>query len=1067
MSGLTEDRFRVRTHLNVNMVVEAGAGTGKTTLLIDRLCFALLAQGIPAPRMVALTFTEKAGAEIKTRLIAKLQAVLHALRNEQPEDTLQVLLEHFAIEKDIILTRAEDALAQLDRSPIGTIHSFCSEILRSYPLEAGLAPNAEIDRGPRAKMIFEAEWHSFLDQELGVSAPRAEKWKEILPYVSLAELYDCAWQMCSGKIEKYDYFAQKEKLIQVCQENANSAEFLSNHFLEKNKKPRALELALCQAARRFLQAAKWLKTKELPIEEEETIVVRSIPKNWDEPSAEHAQALLRFSAAADPLVQQRVLHIYELLETVVSKVRARYEAEGVLSFDDLIVKTRSLLQKNLLVRRQLQESYDVFFIDEFQDTDPEQGELLLFLAEQKGGGAKHWQEVKLEAGKLFVVGDPKQSIYRFRGADITAYELFTDLILKQGGEKAYLRQNFRSEKEIVSLANDVCSVVMQEKPSFQPFYEPIFTAKQELSSAAELIVMEWEEGLSSDDYRENQARVIVKWIEENVGKMTLRSGKKLAYKDIALLFRSSTTINAYTNALRRANISFSVEEDRDFYHRQEVNDLLNLLRCLNDPEDKISLVGVMRSPLGALTDEEVYQASQRKELDYRKKSSDEKVERLFLRLRHLSARVGTEPLGRFLRQIWQETFLPEVCAVAYEGEKTIAALEKIVSLAEGYSLDKPATLGQFLSRIEEWLEQELSRLTALPEREATDAVNIMTVHKSKGLEFPVVILGDISKKDVSVGKKSKHLYSWKYDLHGMRIGKYPDINLAWLEEEQYLHAQCEEVRVLYVALTRAREKIIVVGNEKSDDKTIAHMFMCAGRFPAVGSRESRLGGEVGLPVRYEKSVDPSSFIYRQRAVSSVSEKDFPATAWKDASIKRESEYQSYLQRVLPQAPSAMEKDSLPAEPEAMQLGSLIHAALARVWQMPQEGAEKALTYGAMTVQRADLLDQAKEILMPYFSSALFYRLRAMKTLAVEMPFARQMPEGILRGVIDLLLQDCDGTIWVIDYKTDQINPAQISQTAQKYASQLSAYKQAVQLLYPEQKIKSAVVFVRLNEMAEL
>ena len=1066
MSILTEDRFRVRTQLGVNMVVEAGAGTGKTTLLIDRLCFALLAQGIPAPRMVALTFTEKAGAEIKTRLIVKLQAVLRALRNGEKEDTLQVLLEHFGIAKEIILSRAEDALAQLDRSSIGTIHSFCSEILRSYPLEAGLPPNADIDRGPRAKAIFEEEWNHFLDEELGTEAPRAQTWKEVLPYITLPELCECAAQMCSGKIENYDYFAQREKLIQVCHENATRAEQLSYEFVEENKKPRALELALRQAARRFLQAAEWLKTQKLP-SEEETIIVRSVPKNWDEKSAEEAQALLRFSASADPAVQQRVLTVYRLLERLVQKVRHRYTAEGILSFDDLIVKTRSLLKHNLWVRRQLQESFDVFFIDEFQDTDPVQGELLLFLAEQKGAGAQSWQEVKLQAGKLFVVGDPKQSIYRFRGADITAYELFTDLILKQGGQKAYLRQNFRSEKEIVALANDVCSVVMTEKPAFQPFYEPIFTHKQELSQAAELVVMLGQEMLSADDYRENQAQFIAHWIEKNVGKMTLRNGRKLAYKDIVLLFRSATTLNAYTNALRRANIAFSVEEDRDFYHRQEVSDLLNLLRCINDPEDKIALAGVMRSPLGALTDEEVYQAFARKEQNFFKSSQNEKLERLFVQLRQFVSRAGKEPLYQFLKSLLQESFLSEACALAYDGEKSMETLEKIVSLAGSYSLEQSATLGQFLSRIEELMNQELGRLTALTEKEATDAVSIMTVHKSKGLEFPVVILADISKKDVSSGKKSKYLYSWKYDLHGMRVGKYADINLAWLEEEQYLHARCEEVRILYVALTRAREKILVVGNEKIEDKTIASMFMRAGRYPYWDKRDPLLGEEDGLRVRYEESVNPDHFIYRQKADSQDLKKELTLQSQQENIQRRREAYQRLLNEVSLQAPSLMAEQAGAQDQQAMALGSVIHGALARVWSVPQEGVEKALTFAAMALQRADLLPQAREILTPYFSSALFQQLRLMKTLAVEMPFAEKQGQVMVRGVIDLLLEDQDATVWVIDYKTDHVDSASLPQAAQKYMTQMAAYKQAAQLLYPSKKIRSAVIFVRESEMLEL
>ena len=147
---ITEDRTKVQTLLGVNMVVEAGAGTGKTTLLIDRLCLALVAQHIPAQRLVALTFTEKAAAEIKTRLIFKLQRLVYCVQNAQEDRTLSLLREHFGIKDEDVLERSQQALSLLDRSAIGTIHSFCADILRAYPLEAGLSPNAQIDTGARA-----------------------------------------------------------------------------------------------------------------------------------------------------------------------------------------------------------------------------------------------------------------------------------------------------------------------------------------------------------------------------------------------------------------------------------------------------------------------------------------------------------------------------------------------------------------------------------------------------------------------------------------------------------------------------------------------------------------------------------------------------------------------------------------------------------------------------------------------------------------------------------------------------------------------------------------------------
>ena len=1067
MSELKEDRFRARTLLGVNMVVEAGAGTGKTTSLIDRICFALLAQGIPATRLVALTFTEKAGAEIKTRLIAKLQAVLRAIREAQEEPTLKDLKEHFQIAEEDIVSRAELALSQLDRSAIGTIHSFCADILRAYPLEAGLTPNAEIDKGPRGNAIFETQWNHFLDKELGENAPRPQEWKEILSLVDLKHLYACARVLCSGKIGKYDFFAQKDKLIEVFEERAKEALYMSTAFLdEKKKKMRAIENALVQAAQRFQQAAQWLRTRQA-VEAQESIKIGKAPAGWEAEDYAQAKALCALAAQVEPQIQERILKIYALLEDFVQEIRARYAAEGILSFDDLIVKTRDLLKNNIHVRKCVQDTYDIFFIDEFQDTDPVQGELLLLLAEKPGTTALSWEQVVLQPGKLFVVGDPKQSIYRFRGADITAYEMFTDLILKQGGEKAYLRQNFRSEREIIALANDVCSVVMKEKPAFQPPYEPIFTDKKELHCAAEMHLIGVDEKADAQTYRQNQGHQVARWIAENVGKMTLRNGHKLQYKDIAILSRAGTQLHHYTDALRRSGIPFLVGEDKDFYKRQEIHDFLNILRVLDNPQDRIALAGVMRSPWGGMTDEEVYRASRADTLDYKKTGIYPHQERLFAWLRSFSLRVGRQPLRQLLRALLQESFLRESCAMAYDGQRSIATLEKLVALAESYSLQRPATLGQFLAGVEKLMEEELSRLTALPEGETLNAVNLLTIHKSKGLEFPVVMLVDISKiETMNPDKRPEHLYSWRYQLHGLRVGKYADMNLAWLEEEQREHERCEDVRLLYVAITRAREKLLIFGNEDSEEKTFAAMFAAAGRFAVAEERKEHVGGEDGLWLCYEPYIKPAEFLYRTRSLAVREEKLPSFDTWKESFARRKNIYEALLQQSKPKTPSSAYAVADAAHQEAMEAGTLVHRALARFWQLPQQGLAQALDC-VCRGGKEKYKPQAAQLLALYQTSALFAQLRSMQTLGVEMPFTHRTPNGLVNGIIDLLLQDENGSLWVVDYKTDMISLGEEEQQAKKYSVQINAYKQALQHLYPQKEIKAAIVFLRTQRMAVL
>ncbi len=1077
----TEDRQRVRTLLNVNMVVEAGAGTGKTTLLIDRLCFALLAQGILVPRLVALTFTEKAAAEIKTRLISKLQEVLRKLREKenktpanapaQPkdaqqqnnkEDTLETLQKVFQVPEKVIISRAETALSQLDVSPIGTIHSFCADILRSYPLEAGLTPGAEIDKGPRAKRIFQAQWNHFLDVELGENAPRAPLWQEVLSKVSLADLRACAEEMCRGKVQNPTEQLPPAFLASLCSERAQRARELAESFSAGKKAPRVIEKALQQAALRFDRAACWLRSGQYEPAEEETIAIKSVPQDWDAQSEEEAKSLCRFAAQADPAVQIFVQKAYELLRHFVQTVRARFEAEGILSFDDLLVKTRDLLKNNLLVRRYIQEEYDALYIDEFQDTDPVQGELLLFLAEQKGGRAACWQEVKLQPGKLFVVGDPKQSIYRFRGADITAYELFTDLILQQGGEKAYLRKNFRSEQEIISLANGVCSVVMTAKPAFQPAYEPIFTDKMKRNGAAELVLVEnAPEKAAADDYRHNQGRFVAQWIEQNVGRLTLHDGHKLRYKDIALLTRAATTLGPYAEALRRAGIAFSLEEDKDFYHRQEINDFLNLLRVIDDPLDRISLTGVLRSPLGTLTDEEIYRLAAAGGLDWRKPAPIAAAERLFVLVRKYAQRAGREPLPRLLHSLLEESLLAEACTLAYDAQRSISYLEKLVALAESRALQTPLTLGQFLSRVQEMMEQELSRLSALPAGEGGDAVNVMTVHKSKGLQFPVVILVDVSKKEsVAASKRPAHLYSWRHHVHGFRVGSYGDICLAWLEEEQKEHARCEEVRILYVALTRAQEKLLVVGNAQCEPHTSAEMFARAGFFPPQGQCPDTLGAEQCLRVTYIPYQKPEDFVYSYRAAAVCPPQNKQLQQWSQRVAARRAEYIQLCSAPYRQTPSALAEETV-ADFAAAQLGTLIHAALARSWSEQKLPAGECVRRAVRETGLGNQAEEAAAILKTFFQCAVYRELRALEVLGIEVPFSQCTAGTVVSGVIDLLAQDQQGNIWVLDFKTDRadINAAY----AQKYRPQLQAYTQAARHMYPQAVICAAVVFVRAGK----
>lgn len=1076
-----EDREKVQTCFGINLVVEAGAGTGKTSSLIKRICVAVLAKDIAVEKIVALTFTEKAAAEIKNRLVSSLHQVARDIRTEQEtgvaadEKTLLHLLRtEFGLKEPDILSRVQRVLDRLDRASVGTIHGFCADILKTFPLEAGLSPQAEIDAGPKAARLFQARWNAFLDEELGPQAARANLWKEVLPEISLEELNRFAQTLCSGQIEQYDYFSHADMLAPICEEKSAQAGAWTRAYLPPKKSaPRNIEKALAWAQQSLLRSAAFLRQTPLPPPPQEPLpaLPAKAPSGWEEDAFEQACSLIKFAVRMQPEKQRIFRQALELVQPVTRQIRDDFAREGILSFDDLIVKTRNLVQQDLYVRRLLKEKFDMLFIDEFQDTDPVQGELLLFLAEEKSSAAARWQDVRLAPGKLFVVGDPKQSIYRFRGADITAYELFTQLILSQGGEKCFLRSNFRSTPEIVAYANAVCRQAMIQQTSFQPAYESIFTDNPPLPGSVQwLFVTAPADGARADDFRANQGERIADWISANVGRLTRPNGEKLAYKDIVILSRAGTTAGPYTEALRRRGIPFNADGEKDFFKRQEINDLLNFLRVVADPSDTTALVGVLRSPLGGFTDEEIYQLATRGELSVYAASRDPALVRLYQLLQTFIQKVGRMDVQNLLEEILDTTFLPEACAGAYEGEKSVEILTQLVRSVPQITAGAPVSLGQFLTAVQAVVDETPEQLSALSPQTA-DAVSVMTVHKSKGLERPVVILADLSKKEASSPAKdsTQHIFSWQYNMHGLCAGKISDANLTFLKEEQKKHERCEEVRILYVALTRAKEKLLLVADGRKGAPQAARAFAQVGLFPDGTS--TQLGGdEVLVPVQYAPYQDPAGFVYRPQSSTGAATAQEELARWKQLAQTRQQHYDALLAEQH-KAPSALVEESAvltPAQQDAARLGSICHGALHRLLGEPGVTLDTAVNQSAGQAGCPERAPEAAAILEPFCHSALFAQLKTSTFLAGEMPFSYLADNGLVEsGVMDGVLEQPDGSIWVVDYKTDKIPARGIAELVEKYRPQLTVYKQAAQKLFPGRTVKCLAVFVRTCESAEV
>ncbi|MBI2362572.1 MAG: UvrD-helicase domain-containing protein, partial [Elusimicrobia bacterium] len=477
-----EDRKKARLSLKHNIVVEAGAGTGKTTLLADRILFTLLAggpKGKGSDVTVALTFTEKAAGEIKERLHQRLLDLLARLEGRDlPENRrtvadawLKDAKEEFKAGPDEVSAMARAALSRLDRAMVGTIHGFAAYLLRRHPLEAGVDPGFAVDTGEAFDETFAAQWALHLDAELGLDAAHGDEWVGVLRRAKLEELEALSRDLASEEAQRAGLpdLARLSGLVQAMKGlvqhekpkpkgNSKMLERLPD-LLERLK---ALEAALKappalepEPAYKPFKRSKW-------------------PANWEEvPGEEDYEAACDLAEDCTPQGLALILQAKARVAPAAEAARAELRRRGRVGFDGLLALARDLVQGDVDTRRLLKSQFDAILVDEFQDTDPLQGELLLFLAEALGGQAARWEEVVPGPGRLFVVGDPKQSIYRFRGADIRAYESFTEHLKAKGALSCDLTTNFRSHAGLVKPVNDVFHQILTYEQWLQPSYKPL------------------------------------------------------------------------------------------------------------------------------------------------------------------------------------------------------------------------------------------------------------------------------------------------------------------------------------------------------------------------------------------------------------------------------------------------------------------------------------------------------------------------------------------------------------------------------------------------------------------
>ncbi|MDI6858287.1 MAG: UvrD-helicase domain-containing protein [Dehalococcoidia bacterium] len=1078
MSGLdslplsdADARGRIRDDLDSTLFVEAGAGTGKTHELVERVVRLVCAGRAQMRSIAAITFTEAAAAELRDRI---REALERAARDESLP----------AEERE----RCRIAAGEVDAAAVETLHAFAGRILSSYPLEARLPPVIAMQDETRASIAFGEKWEEFIDRLLDDPAMELTLLRayvlglrpEKLRAVALAfhrnwdRLEDAAPD--SSEWEPPDLAPLLAALSEACGYArccVNAEDRLYCH-LETLKR-------YCD---RLEGATDELDVLRVLAEKTRIGFGYGNKSNWSGVTPGDLRDMLTEAELlrGEMLTAARRAALAPLLAALrrfVLDYADERRRQGTLEFHDLLVQARDLLRRNREVRRSLRRRFSHLLIDEFQDTDPLQIEIAVLLAsdDDAGDGPFSWQAAKVEEGRLFFVGDPKQSIYRFRRADIALYQAVQR---RFEASTVRLTQNFRSLRFVIDWVNGVFPELMgAEARDGQAAYEKLFARREPPDGATTVHLLGGPSEGNIDAIRAKEAEEMVAAIRRikaegwpvaekgGDGALSLRPAR---YADIAVLMPTRTGLPPLEQALEEAAIPYRVESRSLVYSSQEVRDLLTILRAIDDPTDEVALVAALRSPAFGCSDVDLLgfrQANGRWDCRRDPPSTlapDHPVIAAMASLRGFHEKRTWMGISGVVEAVIRERRLFEIAFAHRRPRERWQRLRFVLDQARAFVEAGGSTLRQFV----DWAEQQAEEgtrvvETVVPEAD-DDAVRIMTIHASKGLEFPIAALVGLNVEDRPRPQNAIVLWDRDGTPH-VRIGPQNARfetegfeRLAAAEEEMDAF---EKVRLLYVAATRARDHLIVsLHHKKGVECHAARLHERCREMPRLWrtlefAKASGPPAEERASRRFEDSPEErAQWLEKRRRLLVERSRALVVSATGLAA------------EAAPSADPNLEKDA-PAEEvppwrkgrAGTSLGRAVHAVLQSVDLATGEGLE-----GAAQAQAAaeGIPDRADEIAR---------RVRA----ALDAPSVREAVRGryrrevyvavpvdgiVLEGFIDLLYET-DGGLVVVDYKTDAVpDEEEMARAMARYRLQGAAYALAVERALGRKVVACRFVFVQ-------
>ena len=1101
-------------HPEKSMAISAGAGSGKTRVLVERYIRVVLDDIAGIDEILAITFTKKAASELKSRVRERLQEVYESGNGEKKKIS-------------------EKALRKIDSAPISTIHSFCQSILKENAIEAGLEPNFRVLESSESKILN----NEIVNRVISNFLRTDEKDERFLIYsIKSNGVYDLAHLALNDKYRLTKALETSRSIVKnsLYDEKANdlfsneyrnlvnqtewiyASETLSNckpiddsdklavvrqmvldyfdSLNNENQLKRKFEIISSiknSISLKFGKASAWENGEKESVKDSLKTIREKIDDFLGTGKAEFqlmsSDTMMRLLSGTEKLVQR----LYKEFDAVM-------ESMGTVDYNGLLLMAMKLLSEQKNIAEHYISQYKQILVDEFQDTDDIQMEIIRTLV-SKGKNKP----------VLFLVGDENQSIYKFRGAEVSN---FRKMMKEIGLEKPdYLSTNYRSQPELIEFHNSFFHPLLSDKEGGTESgfnkAEPYRISDAEEHKIQLLMPLIEEEEETS--IREKEAEILASQILSMVGRKKISTEedeeKFIEYRDIGILLRKVTQVQTILDKFNDSGIPYYFNTRKGFYDKYEIIDLLNLMRVIELRRDDYSLASWLRSPIVGLSDNALFIMGVTGSFttafndENGENFSREDKERLFRakeiveKLRRAKDRYN---LSKFVQTIIDEIIYIPFLLSSEDGEQKALNVYKFQEIVFKLEEGGVKTYGDLMEKLNRIQSLEISEGEAFSNTEGDDVVTVMTVHSAKGLQFPVVCLPDLNS---TVINKSRLFYydgnsGFGYRLtHGDKIEIDP---IGWsLRILDKFKDISETKRLLYVAMTRAKDYLFFAGARERKNGSLTS--------PKKGSWMKEIMDGIAL----ETDDEAESIVFSGLTIPIINElKEVKAADFMNKSselspeILKSAKYIESINathspvRITPtgflkyiecpkkydlsetygiEEPEKEESKSGINEPASgKKFGDIAHKLLSRLNFQEQdydllidEELKRNQIEGKLGEEYAN---EMGKIVERFKKTEIFEQLQSLpqEKIKKEEKFFIEFEGVIIEGTIDLMYEFNDKWI-LLDYKTDFVAEGEFDEKVEHYEPQLMLYAKAIKNITKEYPLRTAIYFTRSGENREL